>query len=76
MKVFASLVLLKSVGMAKYLNNLAGKPNVPEEMIRKIQKAPIKPKACLELAADFIHTGHMPRVLAEADPARCVTEAE
>jgi sarcosine oxidase subunit beta len=28
-----------------------------------------------KLAADLIHTGHMPRVLAEADPARCVTEA-
>jgi sarcosine oxidase subunit beta len=29
-----------------------------------------------KLAAEFIHSGHMPRVLAEADPARCVTEAE
>ncbi len=28
------------------------------------------------LAADYIHTGHMPHVLAESDPARCVTEAE
>jgi glycine/D-amino acid oxidase-like deaminating enzyme len=27
------------------------------------------------LAAELIHTGQMPRVLAEADPARCVTEA-
>ena len=29
-----------------------------------------------KLAADYIHSGHMPRVLAEADPARCVTEVE
>ena len=28
------------------------------------------------LAAQFIHTGHMPHVLAESDPARCVTEVE
>ena len=28
-----------------------------------------------KLAADYIHTGHMPRVLAEADPARCVSES-
>lgn len=28
-----------------------------------------------KLAADHIHSGHMPHVLAEADPARCVTEA-
>jgi len=29
-----------------------------------------------KLTADYIHTGHMPHVLAESDPARCVTEAE
>jgi len=28
------------------------------------------------LAAEYIHTGHMPHVLAESDPARCVTEIE
>lgn len=28
-----------------------------------------------KLAADYIHTGHMPHVLAESDPARCVTES-
>lgn len=28
-----------------------------------------------KLAADFIHTGNMPPVLAESDPARCVTDA-
>lgn len=27
-----------------------------------------------KLAADYIHTGHRPHVLAESDPARCVTE--
>ena len=29
-----------------------------------------------KLAAEFIHTGLMPHVLAESDPARCVTEVE
>jgi glycine/D-amino acid oxidase-like deaminating enzyme len=29
-----------------------------------------------KLLADFIHTGHRPHVLAEADPARCVTPIE
>jgi len=28
-----------------------------------------------KLAADYIHTGHRTHVLAESDPARCVTEA-
>jgi sarcosine oxidase subunit beta len=27
-----------------------------------------------KLAAEYIHTGHMPHILAESDPARCVTE--
>jgi glycine/D-amino acid oxidase-like deaminating enzyme len=29
-----------------------------------------------KLLADYIHTGHRPQVLAEADPARCVTLVE
>ena len=28
-----------------------------------------------KLLADFIHTGHRPQVLSEADPGRCVTES-
>jgi sarcosine oxidase subunit beta len=28
-----------------------------------------------KLVADYIHSGHMPHVLAESDPARCVTNA-
>ena len=28
-----------------------------------------------KLLADYIHTGHMPQPLAEADPARCITKA-
>ena len=28
-----------------------------------------------KLLADYIHTSHMPHVLSESDPARCVTEA-
>lgn len=28
-----------------------------------------------KLVADYVHTGRMPSVLAEADPARCVTAA-
>ena len=29
-----------------------------------------------KLLADYIHMGHMPHVLAESDPARCVTDAD
>jgi methylenetetrahydrofolate reductase (NADPH) len=54
LKLFASVLLLKSVGMAKYLNSVPGVPDIPDEIIQRIQKAPVKPKACLEIAAEFI----------------------
>jgi len=53
-KVLASIVLLKSLGMAKYLNSIKGVPNIPEPIMQKITKAPMKQKACLEIAADFV----------------------
>ncbi len=53
-KLFPSVLLLKSVGMAKYLNTIAGTPNIPDEIIRKIMKAPIKQKAGIEIAAEFM----------------------
>lgn len=53
-KLFASVLMLKSVGMAKYLNSIPGVPDIPEEIIQRIAKAPVKPRACLECAADFI----------------------
>jgi 5,10-methylenetetrahydrofolate reductase len=54
-KVFASIVLLKSLGMAKYLNSIKGVPNIPAALMQRITKAPIKQKACLEIAADFVN---------------------
>lgn len=53
-KVFATIVLLKSLGMAKYLNSIKGIPNIPASVMQKITKAPIKQKACIEIAADFV----------------------
>jgi len=54
LKLFASVLLLKSAGMAKYLNNMPGNPKVPDSIIERIRKAPVKPKACLEVAAETI----------------------
>jgi 5,10-methylenetetrahydrofolate reductase len=53
-KVFASILMLKSVGMAKYLNSIPGMPKVPGGLIARIANAPLKQKACLEIAADFM----------------------
>ncbi|MEW6439741.1 MAG: methylenetetrahydrofolate reductase [bacterium] len=57
-KLIASVLILKSVGMAKYLNSVPGVPDIPDEIIQRIAQAPIKPRAGLEIAADFIrHIG-------------------
>jgi len=53
-KLFASVLLLKSAGMAKYLNTMPGNPKVPDALIERIRKAPVKPRACLEIAAETI----------------------
>ncbi len=53
-KVFGSVLLLKSLGMAKYLNSIKGIPDIPGPIMERILKAPMKQKACLEIAADTI----------------------
>jgi len=47
-------LLLKSVGMARYLNEVPGVSHVPEETIKKMVKAPVRSKAGIEIAAQFI----------------------
>jgi len=54
LRVFASVLLLKSAGMAKYLNSIPGSPKIPESIIQRIRKAPVKPRACLEIAAETV----------------------
>ncbi len=52
-KVFSTLMLLKSVGMIRYLNGLAGVPSVPNEYLKDMLDAKIKAEAGLSIAADF-----------------------
>ncbi len=54
LKVLASVLVLKSAGMAKYLNTIPGMPKVPEDTIKKIASAPLKQRACLEITAAFL----------------------
>jgi 5,10-methylenetetrahydrofolate reductase len=52
--VLASVMLLKSVTMIRYLNNLPGVPNVPHEFLRQMMEAPVKSQAGMEVAANFV----------------------
>lgn len=52
--ILASVLLLKSVGMARYLNqNLAGM-NISEDTIGRIRRADDRPAECVSIAAEMI----------------------
>ena len=52
--LIVEIMLLKSVGMARYLNDVPGVTHVPEEVIEQMMKAPVKSKAGLQIAAELI----------------------
>jgi len=53
-KLFSSLMFLKSVTMVRYLNNLTGVPSIPQEFLKKMMQAPDKKNAGVHVAADFL----------------------
>jgi methylenetetrahydrofolate reductase (NADPH) len=51
--IIPTVMLLKSVGMARYINrNLEMK--IPEEYITRIHKAPDRVRECVQIAAEFV----------------------
>lgn len=50
--VIATVLLLKSAGMARYIDRNVKGISIPSEMIRDIQKAPDKVDECIRIAAD------------------------
>lgn len=54
MKLFTSVMFLKSVTMIRYLNNLPGIPSIPQEFLKKMMQAPVKKDAGMQVAADFL----------------------
>jgi 5,10-methylenetetrahydrofolate reductase len=53
-KLYSSLMFLKSVTMVRYLNNLPGVPSIPQEFLKKMMGATDKKNAGMEVAADFL----------------------
>jgi 5,10-methylenetetrahydrofolate reductase len=52
--IFAGVTILKSAGMARYMNRVMRGVFVPEETITKLLKAPDKLKASTEIASNLI----------------------
>lgn len=53
-KLYSSLMFLKSVTMIRYLNNLTGVPSIPQEFLKKMMEAPDKKNAGIQVAAEFM----------------------
>jgi len=51
--IIPTVLLLKSVGMARYINRLL-EPKIPEEFISRIQKAGDRVRECVQIAAEII----------------------
>ncbi len=54
LKLFSTVMLLKSVAMIRYLDNLPGVPSVPTEYLKRMMDSPVKAQAGVEIAADFM----------------------
>ncbi|MBN2420326.1 MAG: methylenetetrahydrofolate reductase [Deltaproteobacteria bacterium] len=52
--IIPTVLLLKSAGMARYIDRNMKNISIPSEMIRDIQKAPDKQKQCISIAAELI----------------------
>ncbi len=52
-KVIPTVLLLKSAGMARYIDRNIKGVSIPSEMIRGIQKAPDKVQECIKIAGDI-----------------------
>lgn len=52
--VIPTVLLLKSAGMARYIDRNIKGISIPPETIRSIQKAPDKQKRCIQIAAELV----------------------
>lgn len=52
-KLYSSIMFLKSVVMVRYLNNLPGVPSIPQEFLKKMMNAPVKKDAGMQIGADL-----------------------
>lgn len=52
--VIPTVLLLKSAGMARYIDRNMKNISIPSELIREIQKAPDKQKQCITIAAELV----------------------
>jgi 5,10-methylenetetrahydrofolate reductase len=53
-RIVPTVLLLKSVGMARYIERHMDHVHIPEDLIRRIQKAPEKARECVRIASELV----------------------
>jgi methylenetetrahydrofolate reductase (NADPH) len=53
-KIIPTVLLLKSVGMARYIDRHMDNVSVPDNLIARIQKAPDKTRECVLIASELV----------------------
>jgi len=56
LNIIPTVLLLKSVGMARYIDRNMDYVHIPETLISRIQKAPDKIRECTDIAAEMVLT--------------------
>lgn len=54
MNIIPTVLLLKSVGMARYIDRNLDHVHIPETLIKRIQKAPDKIRECIDISAEMV----------------------
>jgi 5,10-methylenetetrahydrofolate reductase len=53
-RIIPTVLLLKSVGMARYIQRHMDQATIPEDLIRRIHQAPDKVRECVRVAAELV----------------------
>jgi 5,10-methylenetetrahydrofolate reductase len=54
MNLIPTVLLLKSIGMARYIDRNLDHVHIPETLIQRIQKAPDKVRECIQIAGEMV----------------------
>jgi 5,10-methylenetetrahydrofolate reductase len=55
-KIIPTVLLLKSLGMARYISRNVSQTFIPDALIQRLQKAPDKVRECIKIASEMVKT--------------------
>jgi len=55
-KIIPTVLLLKSLGMARYISRNVNNTFIPDELIQRLQTAPDKVSECIKIASEMVET--------------------